>query len=199
MPSSPLTGLVVVVAVLVAATVFGVIRRRRDGRFRRYDMPAAAPGTPAGPPDGSAQPLSGSAAPPDGAAARLDGSSRPADRSRRAFHDQGVWAGLGIDTTGSGTALTLVQFSSAFCAPCRTTRVLCEEIARTTPAVRHVEIDAESHLDAVRALDVRRTPTLFIVDRTGRILRRASGAPDRTGLRGAVAESLAAVTATRTP
>ena len=43
--------------------------------------------------------------------------------------------------------------------------------------VRHVEIDAESHLDLVRRLDVRRTPTVLVLDPAGRIVRRASGQP----------------------
>jgi thioredoxin-related protein len=38
-------------------------------------------------------------------------------------------------------------------------------------------VDAESHLDAVRALDVRRTPTLFYLDHTGALIGRSSGAP----------------------
>jgi hypothetical protein len=40
-----------------------------------------------------------------------------------------------------------------------------------------VEIDAESQLDAVRAFDVRRTPTLFYLGRDGSLLGRSSGAP----------------------
>src|SRR5262245_8132282 len=47
-------------------------------------------------------------------------------------------------------AVTLLQFSSAFCAPCRATRVVLAEVARTTEGVAHVEVDAESRLDAVR-------------------------------------------------
>ena len=43
--------------------------------------------------------------------------------------------------------------------------------------VAHVEIDAESHLDLVRRLDIMRTPTVLILDAGGRIVQRASGAP----------------------
>jgi hypothetical protein len=53
-----------------------------------------------------------------------------------------------------------------------------------------VEVDAESHLDAVRALDIWRTPTLLIVDGQGQVRRRASGAPSRAQLMAAVAEVL---------
>ena len=55
-----------------------------------------------------------------------------------------------------------------------------------------MEVDAEEHLDAVRALDVWRLPTLLVVDRQGRIAQRAVGVPDRAALTAAVAEVLAA-------
>ncbi|WP_246158901.1 TlpA family protein disulfide reductase [Catellatospora sichuanensis] len=86
--------------------------------------------------------------------------------------------------------VTLLQFSSAFCAPCRTTRVVCAEVARTTPGVAHVEVDAESRLDAVRGLDIWKTPTVLIVDADGRIAGRAQGAPTRAQVLAAVAPLL---------
>ncbi|WP_089402004.1 thioredoxin family protein [Geodermatophilus saharensis] len=73
--------------------------------------------------------------------------------------------------------LTVVQFSTAFCGPCRTTRARLQHLAATRPELAHLDVDAESALDAVRALDVRRTPTLFYLDREGRLLGRRSGAP----------------------
>jgi thiol-disulfide isomerase/thioredoxin len=78
-----------------------------------------------------------------------------------------------------GERATLVQFSSAFCAPCRTTRVVLADVADREHGVRHVEIDAEMHLDLVRALDVRRTPTTLVLDSRGQEVARASGAPQR--------------------
>jgi thiol-disulfide isomerase/thioredoxin len=73
--------------------------------------------------------------------------------------------------------LTVVQFSTAFCGPCRATRARLEQLRATHPGLAVVHVDAESHLDAVRDLDVRRTPTLFYLDRGGRLLGRSSGAP----------------------
>ena len=73
--------------------------------------------------------------------------------------------------------LTVVQFSTAFCAPCRATRARLQQLQSTRPGLAHVEIDAESQLDAVRALDVRRTPTLFYLGRDGQLIGRSSGAP----------------------
>lgn len=76
-----------------------------------------------------------------------------------------------------GERATLVQFSSAFCAPCRATRRTLAEVAAMVPGVTHIEIDAEHHLDLVRRLNVLRTPTTFVLDPSGAISTRASGAP----------------------
>ena len=73
--------------------------------------------------------------------------------------------------------LTVVQFSTAFCAPCRTTRARLQQLQATRPGLAYLHVDAESNLDAVRALDVRRTPTLFYLDRAGGLIGRSSGAP----------------------
>lgn len=78
-----------------------------------------------------------------------------------------------------GRQATLVQFSSSFCAPCRTTRVVLADVAGRHDGVAHLEIDAEENLALVRALDVRRTPTTLILDAHGNELTRAAGAPRR--------------------
>jgi thiol-disulfide isomerase/thioredoxin len=76
-----------------------------------------------------------------------------------------------------GSTATLVQFSTAFCAPCRATRQILSDVAGMVDGVRHVEIDAESRLDLVRRLDIRRTPTTFVLGPQGQITHRASGQP----------------------
>ena len=76
-----------------------------------------------------------------------------------------------------GERATLLQFSSAFCAPCRATRRVLEDVARIVPGVRHLEVDAEHHLDLVRRLGVLRTPTTLVLDPHGREVSRAIGAP----------------------
>ena len=73
--------------------------------------------------------------------------------------------------------LTVVQFSTAFCGPCRATKARLHQLQATRPRLAVVHVDAESHLDEVRELDVRRTPTLFYLDRAGRLIGRSSGAP----------------------
>jgi thiol-disulfide isomerase/thioredoxin len=73
--------------------------------------------------------------------------------------------------------LTVVQFSTAFCGPCRATRARLQQLQATRPGLAYVHVDAESHLDEVRELDIRRTPTLFYLLRDGSLLGRSSGAP----------------------
>lgn len=93
--------------------------------------------------------------------------------------------------TGSGTAgvlerlgvpredadLTVVQFATAFCGSCRATRARVQQLQTTRPGLAYVHVDAESHLDAVRELQVTRTPALFYVDRSGAVVGRTDGAP----------------------
>ena len=86
-----------------------------------------------------------------------------------------VLAGLGVRPEAAD--LTAVQFSTAFCGPCRATRARLQQLQRTRPGLAYVHVDAESHLDAVRALDVRVTPTLLWLDRSGAVVARSSGAP----------------------
>ena len=78
-----------------------------------------------------------------------------------------------------GTRGTLVQFSSAFCTPCRATRHLLENIVANMDDIEHIEIDAEANLDLVRTLDIRSTPTTLILDSRGVEVGRAVGAPKR--------------------
>jgi thiol-disulfide isomerase/thioredoxin len=89
-----------------------------------------------------------------------------------------------------GERATLVQFSSAFCAPCRATRRVLAEVAGMVPGVRHVEIDAEARLDLVRRLGVLRTPTVLVLDAGGRVVRRAAGQPRKADVIAALGEAV---------
>lgn len=99
----------------------------------------------------------------------------------------GLLAGLDVDP--GAAELTLVQFSSAFCAPCRATRQVLARAAETTPGLAHVEVDAESHLEQVRALSILRTPTTLAVDRSGREISRIVGRPRLDEVRALAATS----------
>mgnify|MGYP006268032229 FL=1 len=161
------TSLIVLVVVLLAATAFGLYRRRTDGRLqvvgRRRVVRAVADDAPP---------------------AKLVDPDAPSIR-RTGPHGDVVARDLGTEL---GSQATLVQFSSAFCAPCRATRRILEEVTAMVDGVVHVEIDAEAHLDLVRRLDIRRTPTVLVLNQQGHIVRRAVGAPRKADVIAALGE-----------
>ncbi len=89
-----------------------------------------------------------------------------------------------------GTRATLVQFSTAFCQPCRATRRILGEVSEQVEGVTHLEVDAEAHLDLVRRLDVTRTPTVLVLDSAGRLVRRAVGQPRKADVVAALGEAI---------
>ena len=133
-------GLLIAVLVLLAASGFGLWRKRVDGVVRTREPR------------------------PDGEGA------------------------LSEPTLGGplGARATLVQFSSAFCAPCRATRVVLAKVAEDVDGVAHYDLDAESHLELVRELGIMRTPTTLVLDPSGRETARAGGVPRRDQVLAAV-------------
>ncbi|MFE6056972.1 TlpA family protein disulfide reductase [Kitasatospora sp. NPDC056446] len=89
-----------------------------------------------------------------------------------------------------GARATLVQFSTVFCQPCRATRRVLAEVAGMVDGVEHVEVDAEARLELVRRLEVRRTPTVLVLDADGRVVRRAAGQPRRADVIAALGRAL---------
>ncbi len=184
-----MTGVYVLLVVLGAATLFGLWRQRTDGRMRSVPAgPVTAPipdgvgGSAVGAAGGSAE----VGAPDDSEPLIVDGHQIEVD-------DHTVIPAA--DVLGSadlahplGERATLLQFSSAFCTPCRATRVVLADVAGMVPGVVHIEIDAESHLDLVRQLDITRTPTVLVLDSTGRIRTRATGAPRKADVIAALGE-----------
>jgi thiol-disulfide isomerase/thioredoxin len=76
-----------------------------------------------------------------------------------------------------GRQATLVQFSTAFCAPCRPTRQILAQVAGMADGVTHVDVDAAARLDLVRRLRINSTPTVLVLDPDGAIVKRAVGLP----------------------
>lgn len=112
---------------------------------------------------------------------------RGAEPGPAAEQPESLWDTLG-QSGELGDRATLVQFSSAFCAPCRATRRILEEVTGLVPGVRHVEIDAEHHLDVVRRVGILRTPTTLVLDAAGHEVTRAAGAPTKAQVLAALAE-----------
>jgi len=151
------TGVWIALVAAVAALAFGGYRALADGRFRR-----------------SRSTGSEVVSEPEGAGARAESGAESGSP------DGSVWDVVaGAAGVELGERATLVQFSSAFCAPCRVTRGVLDDVAGAVPGVVYVDIDAEQHLDVVRRLDIRRTPTTIVLDSGGREVARAAGAPRR--------------------
>jgi len=111
-------------------------------------------------------------------------------RSRGEFRRKKTVNGPKLDAAVIGVELgsrvTMVQFSSAFCSPCRATKALLEDMVKTMPDVRYAHIDAESHLELVRKLDIRSTPTTLFLNGEGIEVGRAMGTPKRSQVVAAV-------------
>lgn len=157
-----MSGLLIVVVVLAAATAFGLWFQRVNGRIK--DAPSGA------------VPVASADDPP------ADIDAEPASAESEALAP--VLEGR------LGERATIVQFSSAFCQPCRATRRILEEVAVLVPGVSHVEIDAEENLELVRVLDIRRTPTVLFLDRQGIVRKQASGQPRKADVIAALGELL---------
>ena len=89
-----------------------------------------------------------------------------------------------------GERATLLQFSSAFCAPCRATRRVLGEVSELVPGVAHVEVDAEQHLEVVRRLNILKTPTTLVLDARGVEVKRASGQPRKADVLAALGQAV---------
>lgn len=158
------TGAWVLVIAVVAALAFGLYRALTDGRFRgthRVHGVAESPQSPAQPVD---EPVEEAVA-----ESLLAGTPWADDLGERA---------------------TLLQFSSAFCAPCRATRRILEDVAAATPGVVHLEVDAEHHLDVVRRLGILRTPTTIVLSEQGHEVTRATGAPTKQQVLAALGQTV---------
>ncbi len=162
-----MTGLLVVGGVLLAATAFGIWFGRTSGRIK--DAPSASTPVPA-----------------SGVVAA--GDDDPPVDIEPAAPDARSSALASVMADRLGQRATVVQFSSAFCQPCRATRRILEEVTALVPGVAHVEIDAEDNLGLVRALDIRRTPTVLFLDASGTIRKQASGLPRKVDVIAALGE-----------
>jgi len=154
-----MTGLWVALAAIALALLLGTFRALTDGRFR-------------------------SALVEEGRQARRE-------TTETSETNETTWTQLGQAASNAalGHRATLVQFSSAFCTPCRVTRRVLSEVADATPGVVHLEVDAEHHLDATRRLGILRTPTTLILDPRGREVARAAGAPRKDQVLAAIPAS----------
>lgn len=182
-PVSP--GLIALLAAIAVAAAGGLAWQRTNGRMRAPRARKQGAGVA-----GGVAPEGNGVAPPSAvttvpAVATTPGTStgvvEPAEPAGQNLRLSGGQLGREL-----GERATLVQFSSAFCAPCRATRRILADVAGMTTGVEYVEIDAESRLDLVRRHNVLRTPTVLVLDAGGSIVRRASGQPRKADVIAAI-------------
>lgn len=79
-------------------------------------------------------------------------------------------------------AITLVQVSTTFCAPCRHAKAVLHQVAGSTEGLAHVELDVTDRPDVAASLGVVRTPTTVAFTSDGTELLRIGGVPRRDSL-----------------
>lgn len=160
-------GLILLIGVLALASIFGLWRKKTDGTMKSVTVKSVSAPIPVA---------------DDAPEVDVHTASAAEHGGER----------LTAEFLGSplGSHATLVQFSTAFCQPCRATRRILDEVATMVPGTVHMEIDAEAHLDLVRELDIRRTPTVLVLDSHGVIMKRAVGLPRKADVIAALGEVL---------
>jgi thiol-disulfide isomerase/thioredoxin len=141
-------GLIALAAALMVASASGLLLRRRAGRFRSVGQARTTPVRPF----------------------PADSTAGPAGAGGDVLTGEDLGAAL-------GPRATLVQFSTAFCAPCRPTRQILTQVAGMVDGVTHIDVDAAERMDLVRRLKVNSTPTVLVLGPDGAIARRATGLP----------------------
>lgn len=86
----------------------------------------------------------------------------------------------GLDEFAAGA--TLVQFSTEYCATCPSTRRYLQQVAGERGGVVHHEVDLTHRPELAKQLHILQTPTVFVLDRGGRLTSRFGGAPRREEL-----------------
>lgn len=88
---------------------------------------------------------------------------------------------VAIDGVDLASGITLLQFSSEYCPPCRATARVLDDLAHAH-GVSHVELDVAERPELAARFGILQTPTTLVLDRTGRVRARIGGAVRREQL-----------------
>ena len=91
-----------------------------------------------------------------------------------------------------GKNVTLLQFSSAFCSPCKATAVVISQIVQGMDDVVYIQVASEENLKLVEKFDIKSTPTVIFFNRDGIEVGRAVGIPTKE-------QVIISINAVRTP
>jgi thiol-disulfide isomerase/thioredoxin len=81
---------------------------------------------------------------------------------------------IGIDLA---SRVTIVQFSSAFCSPCKATAQIISTLTKDMDDVKFVQIKSEENLQLVEKFDIKSTPTVIFFNTHAIEVGRAVGIP----------------------
>ncbi|MFF1573298.1 TlpA family protein disulfide reductase [Leifsonia sp. NPDC058292] len=95
-----------------------------------------------------------------------------------------------VGAAGFGSGATLLQFSTEFCAPCRSTARVLGGIGAERDGVEHVEIDLTNRPDLAKRFGILQTPTTLVLDGRGTVRARIGGAARPAEVRAAIEDLL---------
>ena len=91
---------------------------------------------------------------------------------------------IGIDL---GSRVTIVQFSSAFCSPCKATAQIIKNLIKDMDDVAYVQIQSEENITLIEKFDIKSTPTVIFFNGMGMEVGRATGTPTNQQVLAAIA------------
>lgn len=91
-----------------------------------------------------------------------------------------------------GKNVTLLQFSSAFCSPCKATAQIISHLVEGMDDVVYIQVASEENLKLVEKFDIKSTPTVIFFNRNGIEVGRAVGIPTKE-------QVIISINAVRTP
>ena len=83
----------------------------------------------------------------------------------------------GKPVTSFGKTATLLQFSTEVCSVCESTSRMYQELEKSIPGLKHLEVDISNRLDLAAHFNIMQTPTTLILDKSGMVRARIGGAP----------------------
>lgn len=98
----------------------------------------------------------------------------------------------------SAPGLTVLDFTAAWCGPCKQLAAVLAVLERELPEVRFAAIDTDRDPDLAQRFDVRSMPTL-VLWRDGREVGRVVGTRPRAFVRGMIDRALAGDVAIAAP
>lgn len=83
----------------------------------------------------------------------------------------------GLPITEYGKKATLVQFSTEYCGQCPGVRRTLSQLAYRSGGLAFAEVDITERLDLAAHFSISQTPTVFLLDESGRVIYRVGGIP----------------------